>query len=172
MYMRLRRKKGKCPDCPPTAGDQYLTNGKCEIHYWGQTRVNAYKQRAELKQVLITDLNDWYRLQHEAANYVCENCGDRLVLVSNYKIIKSHHAHILPKAQFPSVALHQDNHLLLCGILTGRCCHALYDSCWEVVPQLSVYPLVIEKFKLFKEYLTDREVGKLPDFLLEVYHNY
>lgn len=101
---------------------------------------------------------------------VCMNCGmvASWLLEPQYKKIwRACQAHILPKreAQFPSVATHPQNHLVLFPVWGGHLCgcHDEYDSGWYNATTMSVWPKAKERFKQFESAIAEKEKRKIPE---------
>jgi hypothetical protein len=110
----------------------------------------------------IQTLSDWYYYQVLHCDWICENCRNPIIAVSEGEKI-SCQAHILPKEYFPSVALHPLNHLLLAGFLSDCGCHYKYDFSWEKAVKMPVFELAISRFLSFKKHLSVKEYMRLPD---------
>jgi hypothetical protein len=111
-------------------------------------------------------LNNWFQYQHQhAGDWLCENCGAPLDHFDE-KVRRSHHAHILPKKIFKSVADHPNNHLLLGGMFSPCGCHYAFDASWERASRMHVFQIAKDKFLLFRHLLTEKERRLVPDIFL------
>lgn len=120
------------------------------------------------------DQEQWF-IDRMAENVpVCMNCGMEAawLLQPEYeKIWRACQAHILPKrkAQFPSVATHPLNHLILFPVWGGHLCgcHDEYDSGWYNATTMKVWGLAKSKFKQFESAIAPSERRRIPEQLLK-----
>ena len=90
----------------------------------------------------------------------CENCGVTLSTATDW-LRRSAVAHIIPKRTFDSVARHPKNRWFACTQ-----CHTDYDNKgWGHAQEMKVWPLVLERFELFKDDIKDTEWSFLLDVL-------
>jgi len=81
----------------------------------------------------------------------CEECGNRL------QGEVSEIAHIVPKNLFKSIATEDRNVLYMCGRFSENQCHSKYDeSKLEVIEEMKIFPLVVERFKELEEKITEK----------------
>jgi len=112
-----------------------------------------------------TETQKWYKARQKQLTGRCMRCGEPYNHHNlSYAICAT--AHILAKRpeMFPSVGLNKDNFIELgagCG------CHHWFDNqaSWEEIAQSNIWPLVLERFKLFEPYVKER--GKIPEVLLQ-----
>lgn len=96
----------------------------------------------------------------------CENCGRPLY--ANTKFAKRCvSAHILPKAQFSSVASNVDNVMFLGAGLLGVCyCHDNYDNKGaKDRAEMPCYKIALERFKKFYHELNNHELSMALKYL-------
>jgi len=112
-----------------------------------------------------TQLQKWYKNRQAQLTGKCIRCG----ATYNHKHLPyaiAATAHILAKREnmFPSVSLHKDNFLEL-GSFCG--CHNWYDNMasWEEIALDIIWPLVLERFRLFEPYITERT--RIPEVLAQ-----
>ena len=184
----IKSKKGICIDCPPLSSKKYLIAKRCEFHYWPYR--NSLKQKCDSNKIVFkTPLinrskpnkpskksvclpfasrfacKQWYILQISLCNWVCENCGIRIIPVSEL-VQFSVQAHILPKNKFPSVKMHLDNHLTL-GV-SDCSCHKKWDLSWESAKKMHVFPVARSKIVKLLPHLTQKELSILPDIFRDL----
>lgn len=123
------------------------------------------EQKKELDSDGDTQLQKWYKNRQKQLTGKCMRCGASYDH-RNFKYAIAATAHILAKRpeQFPSVALNRDNFIELgagCG------CHHWYDNfaSWEEIALDKIWPLVLERFRLFEPYITERT--KIPEVLAQ-----
>lgn len=131
----------------------------------GLKKQQEQKEEKELLNGEDTFLQKWYKERQKQLTGTCVRCGahyDKNNLA--YAIAAT--AHVLPKRDnmFPSVALHPDNYIELnsfCG------CHYWYDNfaSWEEIALDKIWQLVLEKFLLMNNKITERE--KIPEVFLQ-----
>lgn len=142
------------------------------------------KQEAEEKELLkethelglstgIPAQEQWFEDRMRDNLPICMNCGMQAawLLQPEYKKIwRACQAHILPKreSQFPSVATHPMNHLVLFPVWGGHLCgcHDFFDSGWYNATTMDVWPKAVERFNLFKNDISINEKRKIPDQFL------
>lgn len=112
-----------------------------------------------------TMLQKWYKNRQKQLTGKCMRCGEPYDH-RNFKYAIAATAHILAKRSemFPSVALHKDNFIEL-GTICG--CHNWFDNfaSWEEIALDKIWPLVLERFKLFESHITERT--KIPEVLAQ-----
>lgn len=132
------------------------------------------KEAVELgKGTGISAQEQWFKDRMAESEPVCAECGfraDWLKLPEYEKIWRACQAHIIPKAksQFPSVATHPLNHLVLFPSWGGHLCgcHGFYDSSWFNATTMKVWPKAVERFKLFEKDIAEKEKYKIPEQFL------
>lgn len=110
-----------------------------------------------------TELQKWYAVIMEKENPVCWETGEPI----NKKDVKGWHgsiAHVLPKNDYPSVATHPLNYMIL-KMWGGT--HGQYDSNWENASKMRVWNHAIKIFNILFPLLTKEEKGKLPDIIIQ-----
>lgn len=128
-------------------------------------KIKQEAQERELRNGEDTELVKWYKARQKELTGQCMRCGARYNhTILAYAIPAT--AHILAKRpeMFPSVALHKENFIEL-GAQCG--CHHWYDNqaTWEDIALSNIWPLVLEKFRLFEPYIKER--GKIPEILAQ-----
>lgn len=149
-------------------------------------KIKQEKKEAELKEaskelggsVYSADQEQWFMERMKENVPVCMNCGmvASWLLEPRYeKIWRACQAHILPKrkTQFPSIATHPSNHLVLFPVWGGHLCgcHDEYDSGWYNATTMKVWPKAVERFKQFKSSISPKEMRRIPDALLQYIKN-
>lgn len=124
-------------------------------------RVSERKEQ-EIRESKVEDANYklWMMLQVKKCKGVCLNCGAR------FKPTHFNVCHILPKAIFVSVKMHDDVWVELCAWGNGSC-HGNMDNSTRgrEMETLKCFPLIIEKFIKVFPYV--KEKAKIPDVLLQ-----
>ena len=92
----------------------------------------------------------------------CWECGAKILKA----FIRAAIAHVLPKRknQFPSVATHEKNYMILgagCG------CHNKYDKSWEDAATMKVWPMAVERFIEIYPSIPAEEKKNIPEELLQ-----
>lgn len=136
------------------------------------------KQEAETKelQAINGDTKEqWYDDRMKENLPVCMNCGmeaNWLLQPEYEKIWRACQAHILPKrkTQFPSIALHPLNHMVLFPVWGGHLCgdHDTFDSSWANASKMKVWQIVEHRVWELYPLLTDAEKGRLPEVLIKM----
>lgn len=118
----------------------------------------------------ISAQEQWFNDRMAESEPVCMECSfraDWLKLPEYEKVWRACQAHIIPKAksQFPSVATHPLNHLVLFPSWGGHLCgcHGFYDSNWFNATTMKVWPKAVEKFKQFESSIAPAERRKIPE---------
>jgi hypothetical protein len=145
-------------------------------------KIQQEKKEAELLKTTnelgqstgIPSQEQWFKDRMAENVPVCMNCGMTApwLLEPKYeKIWRACQAHILPKreAQFPSVATHPLNHLVLFPVWGGYLCgcHDEYDSGWFSATTMDVWPKANERFKQFESAIAEKEKRKIPEQFLK-----
>lgn len=112
-----------------------------------------------------TELQKWYKERQKQLTGKCIRCGTKYNHHNLQNAIAAT-AHILAKREnmFPSVMLHPENYIELpamCG------CHFWFDNfaSWEEIALSSIWPIVLEKFKIIEPYIKER--NKIPDIFAQ-----
>lgn len=112
-----------------------------------------------------TQLQKWYKNRQKQLTGKCMRCGTPYDH-KNFKYAIAATAHIFAKRdnQFPSVALNKNNFIEL-GSMCG--CHHWYDNfaSWEEIALSRIWPLVLERFRLFEPHITERTL--IPEVLAQ-----
>lgn len=128
-----------------------------------RTQVN--KVSAKKKEMDEKQLNDFYDKMALEMHYYCENCGEPLWANTKY-FKRCCTAHILPKAEFESVATNPDNILFMGCCLIGICtCHETWDSNKDRRIKMKVYPKALEQFKKLIPFLDGHDLNKATKYL-------
>lgn len=191
----MSSKFGKCKKCPAGTREQILIGELCGYHHNLALKSNdtpepqkkaapAAKQEvkelpasveetvAEVVSTVMHEPKPMTKEQTRKANTAhidkmwlqnpghCENCGATLSTATDW-LRRSAVAHIIPKRTFDSVARHPKNRWFACTQ-----CHTDYDNKgWGFAQEMKVWPLVLERFELFKNEIKDTEWSFLPDVL-------
>lgn len=110
-----------------------------------------------------TELQKWYSHIMQTEHPVCWETGEKI----DTRDVKGWHgsiAHALPKIQFPSVATHPKNYLIL-KMWGGT--HGQYDSSWENASRMKVWPIACEVFNQLYPLLSADEKRRLPDVIVQ-----
>jgi hypothetical protein len=105
----------------------------------------------------------------------CDNCGMEAgwLLDEKYSFIwRSCQAHVLPKKEgiggFPSIAANLLNHLVLFPHFAGLCnCHGQYDSSYEAMAKMAVFPKAIDIINQLYPFIAKDEIKYLQEILLQ-----
>lgn len=172
---------------PVFGTDKITKKGYCKLHQSKRTdkkkktfsrasvKTNEGKIRTYVKSNRIFEnakaesrkhLEEWFDsvIKVIDKNPYCWNCGK--YIAQSFR--RAACAHIIPKRKtygFPSVATHEMNYVVLgagCG------CHSKYDNSWEDAIQMKVWPIAVERFKAFKEFIDEGELKNLPDVLIQI----
>lgn len=172
---------GKCPHCPPAARSVRLWgDGVCLHHYRHPEAVKDKREKVvkpTLQQVQAIaaaplqptkkQLDTWFGQRMRERPRVCTEPGCVVVLpglgCGTTWLIKATVAHVVPKRNFWSVALHPLNRVFLCK---GH--HDRYDSSWDAAQQMGVWPQAVENFQQFMHLIHDKELRHLPPALREL----
>jgi hypothetical protein len=110
-----------------------------------------------------SELQKWYAkiMQDETAK--CWETGEAI----NKQDKRGWHgsiAHILCKSQYPTVATHPLNYMIL-KMWGGT--HGQYDSSWENAAKMKVWPYALKVINVLYPLLTREEKAKLPDLIIQ-----
>lgn len=180
MYSTIRKKRCKTQDCinyPKLGFDGYcLIHVPQEIKDKVQTKTRKQQKQARqrlqnkvmnLKQVdtEAMKLELWFKLQMQANDRYCQNCGKSLYHYNDNDWRGSQH-HIVDKSPLngcPSVATNPLNHLVLCKWN----CHQIWHQSFESASKMPVFQKAKEKFDLFKQFIAESELRKVNPYLYE-----
>lgn len=156
-FSTIQKKIGKCKLCPPDSGDKHLTKGLCQFHYKlerGQVYLERQKEKNKVRKLIVTQDNDaalWQVELNKWFDYVagiieknprCWECGAYIPP----KFYRHASAHIFDKKNFPSVATHPLNFLILgagCGCHDKT--HRIDTFC-----KMKVWKLAVSRFLEFE----------------------
>lgn len=120
----------------------------------------------------------WFKDRMAESLPICMNCGmdaQWLLLPEYEKIWRACQAHVLPKrkSQFPSVATHPMNHMVLFPVWGGHLCgcHDEYDSGWYNATTMKVWEIAVSRFKEFEACIAPKERRHIPDALMQYVKN-
>lgn len=137
-------------------------------------KIAQEKEQAQLNKINGDTKEQWYDDRMKENPPICMNCGMEApwLLQPEYeKIWRACQAHILPKrpSQFPSVAQHPLNHLVLFPVWGGYLCgcHDEFDSSWYNATTMSVWPQAVERFKQFESAISAKERYRIPEQFLK-----
>lgn len=128
-----------CPIC----ADKYNAKKRKNYKIKKRTEKTTEKRAEERKEY-----PEFFRKHIENIkdnNICCQECGDRL------RGDVSEIAHLLAKRNNPEVAVNDMNIIYLCGMHSENQCHSLFDSNFKNRENMKVFPLAVEKYKLFKD---------------------
>ena len=123
-----------------------------------------------------TELQKWYEAIMTKENNKCWETGEwidkyeDIILddeVVGQKFSKGWHgsiAHCLPKGDYPSVATHPQNYMIL-KMWGGT--HGQYDSSWLNASKMKVWGHACKIFNILYPLLTQEEKAKLPEIILK-----
>ena len=110
-----------------------------------------------------TELQKWYENIMNKEDAICWETGERIDKRDKFGWHGSI-AHVLDKANFPSVATHPENYMIL-KMWGGT--HGQYDSSWESASKMKVWTHACRIFNILYPLLTSEEKRKLPDVILQ-----
>lgn len=164
------RKLGPCCDCPSKSPRLLYAKGRCELHYWlyrAKEKAAEASQRAgpagrKLTTTSKKALTEWFKYHMSHSLVECENCH---LPLTDYDITSWHSSqhHIIEKHLCPSVMAELDNHC----VLGFYCCHQQAHASYEKLSLMPVFPLLQERFELFKNKITPDEVKFIPDVFIK-----
>jgi hypothetical protein len=151
---RLNRKNGLLPPLPTKKEKKPIP------------KKSAKKLLEESKQKELekdTELQKWYAKIMESEKPICWETGEKIN--KNDKLgWHGSIAHILPKADYPSVKTHPLNYMIL-KMWGGT--HGQYDSSWENASKMKVWAYACKIINILYPLLTQEEKRKLPDIILQ-----
>lgn len=110
-----------------------------------------------------TELQKWYAAIMDKEEGKCWETGERI----NKDDKMGWHgsiAHILPKSDFPSVATHPLNYMIL-KMWGGT--HGQYDSNWENASKMKVWPYAMKIVNILYPLLKRDEKARLPEIIIQ-----
>lgn len=164
---------------PVFSTDKITRKGYCRSHatkYRTDLDRRSIIQKAMAKQKSLStqirglsepkdnDLELWFRLQMNANERVCDNCGKSLTHYNDWAWRGSQN-HIVDKSPLngcPSVATHPLNN----NVLGMWCCHGIWHESFERQSKMPCFEKAKEKFQLFKSFIAPSELRKVNPYLL------
>jgi len=154
----IKTKRGRCLDCPESAGEKSIIAKRCLYHYkiyravlQKRTRVkNPRDQTVLFKQNLDLWFDD--RIRELSLKPFCMECKANIP-VGFYRHAV---AHIFPKSVFNSVSTHRWNYIFLgagCG------CHDKTHRI-DTFSKMKIFPLAVVRFRQFEDEITERHKYK------------
>lgn len=149
---------GICIDCGSYGR---VTAGRCQFHYKNyRNKISLERQKEEASDYDSAALHQWFIERIAEFKGECAECGE-YINKNVYKYAICAAAHILPKALFPSVALHPDN----CMELGATCgCHSRSET-WSNAVKMKVWPEMVRKFKIIYPSIALDERRYIPEVL-------
>lgn len=117
----------------------------------------------ELRSGGETELQNWYATIMKKEEGKCWETEERIDKNDTFGWHGSI-AHILPKGDYPSVATHPLNYMIL-KMWGGT--HGQYDSSWENASKMKVWQHCCKVFNILYPLLTAEEKRKLPDVIIQ-----
>lgn len=122
-----------------------------------------------------TGLDKYFEYHMKNSYPKCENCGlvAEWLLQEKYSFLwRSCQAHVLAKKDsiggFPSIAANLLNHLVLFPHFAGLCnCHGLYDSSYEAMAKMAVFPKAIDIINQLYPFIAKDERKYLPEIITQ-----
>jgi hypothetical protein len=156
----LASKFGQCPLCPKGRDVRLYGEGVCSYHYVhadvdlskAVTIDQVRKVQVQSREEML--LKFWIDQAAQMPRY-CENgCKRTLPTASSAAwVIKASIAHIVEKRNFESVIVHPMNRWFAC-----KWCHTNYDDRgYSFQVTMPVWPLIVDRFKLFMEFIKPEE---------------
>jgi hypothetical protein len=141
-------------------------------------KIAQEKEQAQLDKINGDTKELWYDERMNENLPVCMNCGMEAnwLLEPEYeKIWRACQAHILPKrqTQFPSVAQHPLNHLVLFPVWGGHLCgcHDEFDSGWFNATTMKVWEIAVHRFREFESAIAPKERYRIPEQFFQKNHD-
>lgn len=174
----IKAKEGKCIDCGFDAADKPLMAKRCFtapfFHYQKHQQAKYIAKSSERKKAKndrIKSANNgmtlgkWFNEQISIMPSYCENCNEFLSRWSAPWSLRGYVAHIVPKRQFESVAVHPLNRMFLCID-----CHTKFDnSLSREIIKMKCWPIAVERFNQFKHDISFEEIKHLQPCLSDIY---
>lgn len=159
---------------PVFSTDKKTGRGYCKMHQSlrtdRDTRTIFQKHMDKMKkdgkkekEVDQTELQKWYAEIMQKEEGRCWETGEKI----NKTDRRGWHgsiSHVLPKADYPSVATHPLNYMIL-KMWGGT--HGQYDSNWENASKMKIWPYACKIFNILYPLLTREEKGRLPDIITQ-----
>lgn len=188
MYSTIKKKKCKCNNCNKMPSIGY--DGWYYLHAPEKIKekqdAKTKKQRSDANEKKLSkvrslinteaniegivsylnkgELQEWFEYHLANSNKRCENCGVSLAHYNRLDLRASQH-HIIEKSPTngcPSVATELLNHAEI-----GKwCCHSQLHTSNANMVKMPVFPLLKERFLLFKDKIALHEIKKIPDCFL------
>lgn len=110
-----------------------------------------------------TELQEWYAIIMGREEGKCWETGER---IDKNDTMGWHGsiAHILDKKNYPSVATHPLNYMIL-KMWGGT--HGQYDSSWKNAARMKVWPYAVKIMNILYPCLTKEEKAKLPEIITQ-----
>lgn len=163
----MQPKYGLCPECNDGINKPLIAGLCASRHYWAHRRDVASKKKETREERFIAygglklvseSMVPWYAKIMASEAPVCWECGSK---INKFDRVTWHGsiAHVIPKSLFDSVKTHPMNYLIL-----GRyCCHGIYDSSWDAASKMKIWPVAVERFRMFEKLIiSPEEYRKLP----------
>ena len=156
----MKNKTGICKDCGPDKGDQPLIAGRCNTHYWRyRASVSKKKPSQQARKEVKKELDIYFASEVQKIPAKCQECGKPFCFSQPW-MRRAAVAHILGKAQFPSIATHPQNRWF--GCLT---CHTDYDNRGsQYVVTMKIFAEIRERIQPLLHLLTKEERRKVPEY--------
>lgn len=128
--------------------------------------IKKQKPVTEAKNSFKKKLNTFFDNQGLKIPFNCQNCNKPLYAKNKFAK-RCVTAHILPKSKFQSVATNEHNVIYIGAGVLGVCfCHDNYDNKGaEDRAKMPIYNLVLERFEILKEFLTEKELIQAYTYL-------
>ncbi len=110
-----------------------------------------------------TELQKWYKKIMDEEPGKCWETGERIDKSDTFGWHGSI-AHVLPKNDYPSVATHPQNYMIL-KMWGGT--HGQYDSSFENASKMKIWPYAVKIINILYPLLTQEEKRKLPEVVLQ-----
>lgn len=129
--------------------------------------INNKPKKLTVKEKTDKELmNEFFLSLHPYIPFNCQNCNKPLYAYTNWAK-RCISGHILPKAQFESVAIIKDNIMFLGSSLLCICtCHNLWDDKGaEERKAMPVYQQAIDQFYTYQHRLNDKDLIDAYEYL-------
>ena len=161
---------------PVWGTDKKTGKGYCKMHqslrtdrdtrtvfqkHMDKVKENGKKSKTSEKEE--TELQKWYSAIMQKEEGRCWETGEKI----NKNDKRGWHgsiAHILGKADFPSVSTHPLNYMIL-KMWGGT--HGQYDSSWENASKMKVWPYAVKIMNILYPLLTREEKSRLPEIITQ-----
>lgn len=157
---------------PVWGTDKSTGKGYCKMHQSlrtdrdTRTIFQKHMDKNKAKKVIEveeTKLQKWYSEIMEKEVARCWETGEPI----NKQDKKAWHgsiAHVLPKGDYPSVATHPLNYMIL-KMWGGA--HGQYDASWEKAAKMKVWPHACKIFNILYPLLSREEKSRLPEIIIQ-----